>query len=255
MATFFRFSYQDEAGYGLLLEPGVGEKITGSPLTGFQRTNQQFTLSEITFLPPCQPTKIVCLGLNYRDHAQEFDSDLPDEPLIFMKPPSALIGHLDKIVCPPMSQRVDYEAELAVVIGKTCHKVSEAQAMDYVLGVSCLNDVTARDLQQKDGQWCRAKGFDTFCPTGPYLVTNIDPNDLAVESFLNGELRQSSRTSRLIFPIPFLIQHISRVMTLYPGDIISTGTPSGVGPMKPGDRVEIRIEQVGQLINTVIQGD
>jgi 2-keto-4-pentenoate hydratase/2-oxohepta-3-ene-1,7-dioic acid hydratase in catechol pathway len=251
MSTFFRFAFQGEEGYGLM-ESGVGEKITGSPWAGFQRTGQPINLSEITFLPPCQPTKIVCLGLNYRAHAREFDSKLPTEPLIFLKPPSALIGHLGEIAYPSLSARVDFEGELAVIMGKTCKNVSENRAMDFVLGYTCLNDVTARDLQRKDGQWARSKGFDTFCPAGPYLVTGIDPSDLAIQTFLNGEERQSSRTSYLIFPIPFLIHHISRAMTLYPGDIISTGTPSGVGPMKPGDKVEVRVEKVGQLINKVV---
>ena len=162
-----------------------------------------------------------------------------------MKPPSAVIAAGDKIIIPAMSRRVDYEAELAVIIGRTCRNVARAAAWDYILGYTCLNDVTARDLQTLDGQWTRAKGFDTFCPIGPCLVTGIDPGDLAIQSYLNGELRQSSRTSQLIFPVPELVEFISRVMTLYPGDIISTGTPSGVGSLKPGDTMEIEVEQVG----------
>jgi 2-keto-4-pentenoate hydratase/2-oxohepta-3-ene-1,7-dioic acid hydratase in catechol pathway len=211
-----------------------------------------FSFDEITILPPCQPTKIVCLGLNYRDHAGEVQAPIPEEPLIFIKPPSAVIGHLEEIVCPEASSRVDYEAELAVIISRRCHKVPEADAMDVVAGYTCLNDVTARDLQNKDGQWTRSKSFDTFCPIGPYLVTDIDASDLGVEAYLNDERRQSSRTGNLIFSIPFLIHFISQVMTLNTGDVISTGTPSGIGPMKRGDTIEIRIEQVGRLINFVV---
>jgi 2-keto-4-pentenoate hydratase/2-oxohepta-3-ene-1,7-dioic acid hydratase in catechol pathway len=169
-----------------------------------------------------------------------------------MKPASALLGHREAIVAPAMSGRVDYEAELGVVIGRTCRRVTREQARGYILGYTCVNDVTARDLQTKDGQWTRAKGFDTFCPAGPFLVTDIDPGDLAVQSFWNGELRQSSRTSELIFSVEDLVSFISRVMTLVPGDIISTGTPSGVGPLQPGDTIEVRVEQVGSLINTVV---
>ena len=191
------------------------------------------------------------MGLNYRDHAREFNLEVPVEPLIFMKPSSALIGHLDWIRYPSMSRRVDYEAELGVVIGRSCRRVSREQAREVILGYTCVNDVTARDLQTKDGQWTRAKGFDTFCPVGPTLVTDLDPHDLGVKSYLNGELRQSSRTSQLIFPVEELVAFISQIMTLYPGDIISTGTPAGVGPLKPGDTVEVVVEKVGSLINMV----
>ena len=252
MRSFLRFGYQKETCYGILVGDHTVERIEGTPFGFYQGTSQLFSFDEITILPPSQPTKIVCLGLNYRDHAQEVNVTLPDEPLIFIKPPTAIIGHLGEIHYPAASTRVDYEAELAVVIGRRCWKVSEADALDYVAGYTCLNDVTARDLQQKDGQWTRAKGFDTFCPMGPYLTTDIDPSNLAVEAFLNGERRQSSRTSLLIFPIPFLIHYISNIMTLHPGDVISTGTPSGIGPMKQGDTIEIQVEQVGKLVNFVV---
>ena len=213
------------------------------------------SLSEVKLAAPVKPGKIIAVGLNYRDHAEEMKIDLPSEPLIFMKPGTAVIGPMDPVVCPKVSRRVDYEAELGVVIGKQARKVSADKAMDYVLGLTCLNDVTARDLQGKDGQWTRAKGFDTFCPLGPAIETDLDPSDLAVSAWLNGEQVQSSRTSNLIFNVPTLIEFITSVMTLNPGDVIATGTPSGVGPVKPGDRVEIRIEGIGSLLNPVEADD
>jgi 2-keto-4-pentenoate hydratase/2-oxohepta-3-ene-1,7-dioic acid hydratase in catechol pathway len=251
MPRFIHYRYQGKEAYGLLENEDHLLRISGDPFSGYQPAGGAVALTEIRTLPICRPSKIIALGLNYRDHAREFNLEVPAEPLIFMKPPSAVIAAGDKIIIPAMSRRVDYEAELAVIIGRTCRNVAREAAGDYILGYTCLNDVTARDLQTLDGQWTRAKGFDTFCPIGPCLVTGIDPGDLAVQSYLNGELRQSSRTSQLIFPVPELVEFISRIMTLYPGDIISTGTPSGVGPMKPGDTVEIAVEQVGRLVNTV----
>ncbi len=251
MPTFIHYLYQGKEAYGLLETEDRIRPISGDPFRGYQPAEGSVAVKEIKTLPPCRPGKIICLGLNYRDHAQEFNLEVPAEPLIFMKPPSAVIAAEEKIRIPAMSRRVDYEAELAVIIGRTCRNVPREAAFSHILGYTCLNDVTARDLQNQDGQWTRAKGFDTFCPIGPCLVTGIDPGDLAVQSFLNGELCQSSRTSQLIFSIPELVEFISRVMTLFPGDIISTGTPSGVGPMKAGDRVEVYVEQVGRLVNTV----
>lgn len=174
---------------------------------------------------------------------------LPEEPLLFLKPASSVIGPEDRIILPPQSARVDYEAELAVVIGKTAKNVKRGQAQGYIKGYTCLNDVTARDLQGKDGQWTRAKGFDTFCPIGPWIETEIDPADLKIELFLNGEIKQQSTTSNLIFNPARLVEFISGVMTLFPGDVIATGTTSGIGPMKAGDKVEVRIEGIGSLIN------
>jgi 2-keto-4-pentenoate hydratase/2-oxohepta-3-ene-1,7-dioic acid hydratase in catechol pathway len=252
MPIFVRYCLADRDHYGLLAGEDRIEKIAGSPFDGFQTTGEILPLAGVRVLPPCRPSKVIAVGLNYRDHAREFHLAVPEEPLIFMKPASALLGHREAIVAPAMSGRVDYEAELGVVIGRTCRRVTREQAREYVLGYTCVNDVTARDLQTKDGQWTRAKGFDTFCPAGPFLVTDIDPGDLAVQSFWNGELRQSSRTSELIFSVEDLVSFISRVMTLVPGDIISTGTPSGVGPLQPGDTIEVRVEQVGSLINTVV---
>jgi len=191
----------------------------------------------------------VAIGLNYRDHAEELNLALPEEPLLFLKPASSVIGPGDRIVLPPHSARVDYEAELAIVIGKTAKNVSRGQAGDYIQGYTCLNDVTARDLQTKDGQWTRSKGFDTFCPIGPWIETEIDPSDLKIELLLNGEAKQQSRTSNLIFNSLQLVEFITGVMTLLPGDVIATGTTSGIGPMKDGDKVEVRIEGIGSLIN------
>ena len=251
MPKFIHYRYQGKEAYGLLESGDRIRRISGDPFSGYQAAEGSMALAEIQTLPPCRPGKIIALGLNYRDHAREFNLELPVEPLIFLKPPSAVIAADEKIIVPAMSRRVDYEAELAVIIGRTGRNISREAAFSYILGYTCLNDVTARDLQTKDGQWTRAKGFDTFCPIGPCLVTGIDPGDLAVQSYLNGELRQSSRTSQLIFSVPEQVAFISRVMTLYPGDIISTGTPAGVGPMKAGDTVEVYVEQVGRLINKV----
>ncbi|MNS36397.1 Ureidoglycolate lyase [compost metagenome] len=200
---------------------------------------------------PVRPSKILCVGRNYAEHAAELGHDVPAEPLIFMKPPSSLIGSGEAIVLPAISERVDFEGELAVVIGRRCRHVAEADAMGVIGGYTILNDITARDLQKKDGQWARAKGFDTFAPCGPRLVTDLDPTDLEIKTLVNGELRQHGRTSQFIFSIPRVIAFISRAMTLEEGDVISTGTPSGVGPLKPGDTVEVWVESIGSLINPV----
>ena len=198
-----------------------------------------------------KPTKIICVGTNYRGHAKELDMKIPEEPLIFLKPPSSLIYDSQEIIYPRGVERLDYEAELAVVIKETARKIGEKDVSRYILGYTCLNDVTARDLQKKDGQWTRSKSFDTFCPVGPVIETDIDPSDVKVESYLNGGLRQSSSTRNLIFSVARLVSFISGIMTLLPGDIVSTGTPDGVGPMQPGDNIEIRIEGIGSLKNKV----
>ncbi len=213
-----------------------------------------YGLDEVRLIAPCLPTKVVAVGLNYKDHAEELGLTLPQEPLLFLKPPSSVIGPYDKILIPSQSSRVDYEAELAVVIAKTAKNVSASEASDYILGYTCLNDVTARDLQSKDGQWTRAKGFDTFCPIGPWIETDTDPSDLDIALYLNGELKQHSRTSNLIFHPFQLVEFVSSVMTLMPGDVIATGTTSGIGPMKQGDQVEVRIEGIGSLWNFVDVG-
>jgi 2-keto-4-pentenoate hydratase/2-oxohepta-3-ene-1,7-dioic acid hydratase in catechol pathway len=200
---------------------------------------------------PVTPSKIVCIGTNYRAHAVEMGKALPDEPLLFMKPPSALIGPGDAIVRPGGYQRVDFEGELAVVIGRRARRVTRERALEHVAGYTCLNDVTVRDLQKKDVQFTRAKGFDTFCPVGPRVAAGLDPSNLRIETRVNGVLRQSSTTADLIFDVPSLIAFISQVMTLEEGDLISTGTPSGVGNLAPGDVVEIEIEGIGVLSNPV----
>jgi 2-keto-4-pentenoate hydratase/2-oxohepta-3-ene-1,7-dioic acid hydratase in catechol pathway len=251
-----RFEMQGRTGYGVL----EGEKIEvlwGTPYDGglANTIGQVLSLPEVRLLAPCEPSKIVALGINYRDHAAEFGHPIPEEPLLFLKPSTAVIGPDEDIVYPEMSRRVDYEAELAVVIGKTARQVKEADFRDYVLGYTCFNDVTARDLQKKDGQFTRSKSFDTFAPMGPWIETEIaDPDNLRVEGYLNGERRQHSNTSNLVFPVATLISFISRIMTLLPGDVIATGTPSGIGPMRPGDVVEIRVEGIGTLHNRLVAG-
>jgi 2-keto-4-pentenoate hydratase/2-oxohepta-3-ene-1,7-dioic acid hydratase in catechol pathway len=213
-----------------------------------------FELSELRILPPVSPTKIVCVGLNYRDHAKELSMEIPETPVLFLKPPSAVIGHEDKIIYPPSSSRVDYEAELAVVICKRCKNISAERAEDVIAGYTCFNDVTARDLQQKDGQWTRAKSFDTFASLGPYLATpdELDVSDAKITCRVNGETRQESNTSNLIFDIPYLIEFITEIMTLEVGDVIATGTPSGVGEMHRGDTVEVEVQGIGTLRNEVV---
>lgn len=200
-----------------------------------------------------RPSKIICIGTNYADHAKELGMKVPEEPLIFMKPPSSIIYDGEEIVYPRGVTRLDYEAELAVVIKEKANKINEGDALRYILGYACLNDVTARDLQSKDGQWTRSKSFDTFCPIGPCIETDIDPARVRVESYLNGKLKQSSDTGILIFSVARLVSFVSGIMTLLPGDIISTGTPYGVGPMSPGDEIEIRIEGIGSLKNRVVR--
>ena len=197
------------------------------------------------------PTKIIALGLNYRDHAEEFKMQIPAEPIIFMKPSTAVIYPGDTIIYPKQATRVDYEAELAIVIGETARRVPADRALDVVLGFTCLNDVTERHLQGIDGQWTRAKSFDTFCPIGPRITADIDPGNLDIACYLNGELKQKSNTGNLIFPVREIIAFVTSVMTLLPGDIIATGTPSGVGPMKPGDEVVVEIQGIGALENKV----
>ncbi|MBU1084215.1 MAG: fumarylacetoacetate hydrolase family protein [Candidatus Omnitrophota bacterium] len=202
-------------------------------------------------ISPVAPSKIILVGLNYEDHAAELGMTRPKTPVLFIKPPTAVIGPGDDIIYPGYSQRVDYEAELAVVIKKTARSIKRDKAGEYILGYTCLNDVTARDIQTDDVQWTRSKSYDTFAPIGPWIETELDPGDIAVEAYLNGEKKQSSRTSELIFDIPHLLEFISGVMTLLPGDVISTGTPPGVGPMVPGDEITVKIEGIGELTNRV----
>lgn len=243
--------FQDEdVRYGLADESSV-TLISDEPFAAWEPEGV-VSLPHAQLLAPVVPTKVVCVGINYRAHAEEMGHALPDEPVIFLKPPTAVIGHGAEIRIPPGFDAVDHEAELALVLGRRTHRVSPAEARAHVLGFLCANDVTCRPLQRKDGQWARAKGFDTFCPLGPWVETDIDPSDVLVESYVNGELRQRSRSSDMIFGPFELVSFVSNVMTLLPGDVILTGTPAGVGPMARGDVVEVRIEGVGSLINRVV---
>lgn len=246
-----RFEHKKEVRYGLVEEDQV-LVLQGDPFDRYTVGPDRLPLNEVKLLAPCQPSKIVCVGVNYQAHAGEMGKSLPASPLLFLKPPSAILDPEGQIRYPKTVQRVDYEAELAVVVGKKASGISPQEADRVVFGYTCLNDVTARELQKLDGQWTRAKGFDTFAPVGPWIVTGLDPKNLSVESYLNGERRQAGNTSDLIFSVGEVVSFISQVMTLYPGDLIATGTPSGIGPMKPGDRIEIVIEGIGRLKNTVV---
>lgn len=211
-------------------------------------------LESVDVLAPIEPSKIVAVGLNYRDHAEEQQKPLPVEPLMFLKPSTAVIGPGEAILLPPGAGRVDHEAELGVVIGRRASRVRAADALTYVLGATCLNDVTAREIQRREQQYTRPKGFDTFAPIGPAVALGLDLRDLRVEGWVNGVRRQQSTTANLIFGVPELVEFISAVMTLLPGDIIATGTPAGIGPLAPGDTVTVRIDGIGDLTNPVIAG-
>ena len=217
-------------------------------------TGEEVPVGDVRFLAPLIPSKIVCIGRNYVEHAEEMGNPMPEEPLIFLKPSTAVIGPDDGIPYPSLSTQVEHEAELAVVIGRLAKRVRAEEAGKYILGYTCGNDVTARDLQRSDGQWTRGKGFDGFCPLGPWIETEVDAIDLGVECRVNGEVRQSARTSAMAFGPGELIEYITRVMTLLPGDVIMTGTPAGVGPLTVGDTVEVEIEGIGVLANGVVDG-
>ncbi len=232
-----------------ILENDQLHKIAGDPFQSFQTEGEKIALKDVRLLAPVEPSKIVCLGKNYFDHAKEMGGTAPETPLIFIKPNTCIIDPEADILYPPDSQRVDYEAELAIVIGKKCKDVPIENYKDVIFGYTCLNDVTARDLQASDGQWTRSKGYDTFCPIGPHIETELNASDVKVEARLNGKVCQSASTSQLIHPIDKLIWFVSRVMTLLPGDIIATGTPAGIGPMQPGDTIEIEVEGIGILRN------
>ncbi len=249
---FLRFTNaQKKPVFGKYLDGSVFE-INGDIFGKYSVTDIEYDYANTVPLAPCLPTKIIAVGLNYEDHAKEMNRTPPEDPMLFMKPSTAVIAHQEEIKYPGhMSNRVDYEGELGVVIGKRAHMVENEQALEYVFGYTCINDVTARDLQAKDIQFTRGKGFDTFAPIGPFIETEADPSDLHVRTFLNGELKQNSSTKNLIFSVPELVSFISKVMTLLPGDIIATGTPSGISPMSPGDLVEVEIEGIGKLINHV----
>ncbi|MGN1059791.1 MAG: fumarylacetoacetate hydrolase family protein, partial [Clostridia bacterium] len=227
-----RYTYKEQGGYGVLRD-GTVYPIAGDIFGAFTVAEAGVPLSAVSLLPPCEPTKIVAVGLNYSDHAKEMQETQLKDPVLFMKPTTALLPHGGTIMRPAAAKQVDYEAELAIVIGRKARQVSVGQAGDYIFGYTCLNDVTARDLQKTDGQWTRAKSFDTFAPMGPVIETELDPSCLAIRLEVNGEIRQQSNTSMMMFSPQALVSFVSGVMTLLPGDVITTGTPAGIGPMAP----------------------
>jgi 2-keto-4-pentenoate hydratase/2-oxohepta-3-ene-1,7-dioic acid hydratase in catechol pathway len=261
---YCRFQRHGQAQYGLV-EPFAGhdlitrllvtppEEAGGDVESLRTRRIDQIAFGDAQLLPPMRPSKIVCVGRNYREHAAELGHEVPQQPLLFFKPPSALLSPGGTVLRPKISQRVDYEGELGVVMGKTCYQpAAEEDVRTYILGYTCVNDVTARDLQNKDGQWARAKGFDTSCPVGPLVTDEIDPwTGIGVETRVNGAVRQQGNTHDFIFALDVIIRHIAQVMTLFPGDLIATGTPAGVGPVVAGDVVEVSVEGVGTLRNVI----
>jgi len=261
---YCRFQFNGQAQYGLV-ESVAGrdsivrilvtppEEADGDMESLRTRRIEAIALEEAALLPPVRPSKIVCVGRNYKEHAAELGNEVPKEPLIFFKPPSALLSPGGVVRRPKSSQRVDFEGELGVVIGKTCFQpAADVDIRQFILGYTCVNDVTARDLQKTDGQWTRAKGFDTFCPFGPVIETSLDPAGVTVETFVNGIRKQCGHTSEMIFSLDVIIRYIAQVMTLEPGDVIATGTPSGVGSLSAGDIVEVSVSGIGTLRNPVI---
>jgi 2-keto-4-pentenoate hydratase/2-oxohepta-3-ene-1,7-dioic acid hydratase in catechol pathway len=250
----YRFRHAERTLYGVLDEDRL-RPVLGSVFGELELGTDAVPIGDVRVLAPAEPSKIVAVGRNYLDHAAERNAALPDEPLLFLKPSTAVIGPHDAIIAPKMSRRVDYEGELALVIRKRAAGLSDDEPVEpYILGYTCFNDVTARDLQDKDKQFTRAKSFDTFAAIGPCIATGLDPSSgLDIKTFLNGKLRQSSNTRHLIFPVPMLVRFISNIMTLLPGDVITTGTPAGIGPMEPGDRVEVQIEGIGTLSNPILK--
>jgi 2-keto-4-pentenoate hydratase/2-oxohepta-3-ene-1,7-dioic acid hydratase in catechol pathway len=270
-----RFAFGDEVHYGVIEPTGAGAvpgsaagsaenglqiaEIAGHPLgaaDAIRFTGARYPVADVRLLAPVLPVKVVAIGRNYAGHIRELGHETPAEPIIFLKPSTSVIGPADSIVRPAkLSERVDYEGELAVVIGRVTRNISAERALDAVFGYTCANDVTARDLQARDGQWARAKGFDTFCPLGPWIETQLDPADLEIATTVNGDVHQHSRTSLLLHPVAELISFVSAVMTLLPGDVLLTGTPEGVGPMVAGDQVAVTIEGIGTLTNRVTDSD
>jgi 2-keto-4-pentenoate hydratase/2-oxohepta-3-ene-1,7-dioic acid hydratase in catechol pathway len=267
-----RFAHGGDVGYGIVedaAQDGVAGTVTGADADGLvvaellghpfgigdeaiRLTGSRYPLADVRLLAPVLPSKVVAIGRNYADHAAELGNEVPDDPIIFLKPSTAVVGPRDPIVYPTqLSERVDFEGELAVVIGRLCREVPPERVGEVIFGYTCANDVTARDLQAKDGQWARAKGFDTFCPLGPWIETDIDPADLELTTIVSGEIRQNSRTSLLLHNVTALVTYVTAVMTLLPGDVLLTGTPAGVGPLKDGDEVSVTIEGIGTLTNGV----
>jgi len=251
---FVRFRSQGGARWGVVKDDKV-QPVEGNVMGAWRATGPPRPLKGLRLLAPCEPTKIVAVGLNYKSHAQEINVPLPKDPVVFLKPPTSLIGPDQPIAYPKRSGRVDYEAELACVIKKTARRVLAKDALKYIWGYTCLNDVTARDIQVWGGHYMYlgwAKGYDTFCPVGPWIETGVDPDNVQVECYLNGERKQSASTSDFIFAMAEQISVVSHIMTLLPGDLLATGTPSGIGPMKVGDEVEIRISGIGSLKNPIV---
>ncbi len=249
-----RYQPQDqEPSYGWVYEDRVGP-VEGSIFGEFRREEASIPLSNVRLLPPVAPSKIICVGRNYVEHAREHNAAVPDVPLLFLKPPSSVLASGGTILLPPQSQQVEHEAELTVVIGRRGRWIAPQEALSYVFGYTIGNDVTARDLQNRDSQWTRAKGFDTFCPVGPWIETDFDPADALITCHVNGEMRQMSSTREMVFQVNQLVAFASSIMTLEPGDLLFTGTPAGVGPLKDGDLVEVTIEGIGKLRNRVSAG-
>ena len=253
LMRFIRYqNKKEEIHFGWVFEDRVGP-LTGSPLAEYRKLDASLLLEKVTLLAPIIPTKIVCIARNYKEHAKEQGVEVPAYPTLFMKPITSIIGPKQTIILPPQSQQIEYEAELGVVIGKRGRWITAEKANQYIFGFTIVNDVTARDLQQRDGQWTRAKGFDTFCPLGPWIETELDVTDIMISTYINGELRQMGSTRDMVFSISQLIAYISSIMTLEPGDLILTGTPAGVGPIRAGDRIEIKIDGIGKLENSVAE--
>ena len=264
-----RFAVDDGVAYGVVEgesgQPQTISELHGHPFgvdpAGVRVTGNRYPLAEVRLLAPVLPSKVVAVGKNYAEHVKEMrelyaSTDLPDEPVLFLKPSTSVTGPGDRIAYPvKITDRVDYEGELAVIIGRLCRDVPKHRAADVIFGYTCANDVTARDLQARDGQWTRAKGFDTFCPLGPWMETTADPADLGITTTVNGSVKQHARTSELLWDVPSLVEYVSSVMTLLPGDVLLTGTPEGVGALTHGDEVSVTIESIGTLTNRVVIRD
>jgi 2-keto-4-pentenoate hydratase/2-oxohepta-3-ene-1,7-dioic acid hydratase in catechol pathway len=255
-----RFSTDDEPRFGLIGDDDGVETVAvvqGDPMyAGIEFTGEKIPVADVRLVAPVLPrSKVVGIGRNYADHAAEFDNEVPAEPLVFLKPNTAVVGPREPVVYPTQTEDLHFEGELAVVIGRICRDIDADDVAKVIYGYTVGNDVTARDLQFRDNQWARAKGFDSFCPLGPWIETDLDVDDLAIRTTLNGEVRQDARTADLIFDVPTLVSHVSSFMTLLPGDVILTGTPGGVGPMRPGDEVSVTIEGIGTLTNQVVARD
>jgi len=247
---FVRFRYRDKVSYGIW-EGDFVREISGSIFGDFQISREKYPLPEVRLLTPVEPSKVLCVGLNFRDHIAELGDPIPKFPSHFLKSPTSIIGPEDPVIYPRIARRVDYEGELAAIIKNTAKDISEEEALKYVLGYTCFNDVTERELTRVQGQLIRSKGFDTFGPFGPCIATDLDPTKLTVQTYLNGKKVQEGYTGNMVFSVAFLVHYLSQCMTLYPGDVISVGTPGGIGPMKVGDIVEVRIDGIGTLRNPI----